>query len=56
VSSRVLVSLRVKASPERAFEAFVNEIGAWWQPNPLFTFTPRAIRACWRSSPARTGA
>ena len=41
MSSRVLVSLRVKASPERAFEAFVNEIGAWWQPNPLFTFTPR---------------
>jgi uncharacterized protein YndB with AHSA1/START domain len=35
------VSLRVRAPPERAFDAFVSEIGAWWQPNALFTFTPR---------------
>jgi uncharacterized protein YndB with AHSA1/START domain len=41
VSSRVLVSLRVKATPERAFAAFVNDIGAWWQANPMFAFTPR---------------
>jgi uncharacterized protein YndB with AHSA1/START domain len=41
VSSRVLVALRVKAPAERAFEAFVGEIGAWWRPNPLFRFTPR---------------
>jgi uncharacterized protein YndB with AHSA1/START domain len=41
VSSRVLVSLRVRAAPERAFAAFVNEIGVWWQANPLFAFTPR---------------
>jgi uncharacterized protein YndB with AHSA1/START domain len=41
VSSRVLVSLRVKAPPQRAFDAFVGEIGAWWQPNVLFAFTPR---------------
>jgi uncharacterized protein YndB with AHSA1/START domain len=41
MSSRVLVSLRVKAAPERAFTAFVDEIGAWWRPNPLFAFTPR---------------
>ena len=41
MSSRVLVSLRVKAPPERAFDAFVGEIGAWWQPNVLFAFTPR---------------
>jgi len=41
VSSRVLVALRVKASPERAFEAFTGEIGAWWRPNPMFAFTPR---------------
>jgi uncharacterized protein YndB with AHSA1/START domain len=40
-ASRVLVALRVKASPERAFEAFTREIGAWWRPNPLFAFTPR---------------
>ena len=32
MSSRVLVSLRVKAAPEQAFTAFVDEIGAWWRP------------------------
>jgi uncharacterized protein YndB with AHSA1/START domain len=41
VSSRILVALRVKASPARAFEAFTAEIGAWWRPNPMFRFTPR---------------
>jgi uncharacterized protein YndB with AHSA1/START domain len=41
LSSRVLVALRVKASPERAFEVFTREIGLWWRPNPLFAFTPR---------------
>jgi uncharacterized protein YndB with AHSA1/START domain len=41
VSSKVLVSLRVKATPERAFAAFVGDIGAWWQANPMFAFTPR---------------
>ncbi|HEX3918072.1 MAG TPA: SRPBCC family protein [Caulobacteraceae bacterium] len=40
--SRVMVALRVKATPERAFEAFVGEIGAWWRANPLFAFTPRS--------------
>ena len=39
--SRVVVALRVKASPDRAFEAFTREIGAWWKPNALFAFTPR---------------
>jgi len=39
--SKVLVALRVRASPERAFEAFTREIGAWWRPNGLFAFTPR---------------
>lgn len=42
MSSRVYVALRVKASPERAFQAFVGEIGAWWRPSPLFATTPRA--------------
>jgi uncharacterized protein YndB with AHSA1/START domain len=42
MSSRVIVALRVKASPERAFAAFVSEIGLWWRPNPLFRFTPRS--------------
>jgi len=42
VTSKVYVALRVKASPERAFSAFVGEIGAWWRPNGLFQTTPRA--------------
>ncbi len=35
-ASRVLVSTRVKATPERAFAAFTEEIAQWWQPNGLF--------------------
>lgn len=42
MTSRVYVALRVKATPERAFQAFVGEIGAWWRPSPLFQTTPRA--------------
>jgi len=42
VTSKVYVALRVKAPPERAFAAFVGEIGAWWRPNGLFQTTPRA--------------
>lgn len=41
MSSSVLVSLRVAASPERAFEVFTREIGSWWKPNQLFELTPR---------------
>jgi uncharacterized protein YndB with AHSA1/START domain len=41
MTSRVFVALRVRAAPERAFAAFVGEIGAWWRPNPLFQTTPR---------------
>ena len=37
-SSRIVVALRVHASPARAFAAFTEEIGAWWRPNPLFAF------------------
>jgi uncharacterized protein YndB with AHSA1/START domain len=44
VTSKVYVALRVKATPEQAFAAFVNEIGDWWRPNPLFQTTPRAGR------------
>jgi hypothetical protein len=40
--SKVIVAIRVKASPQRAFQVFVDEIGAWWRPNMLFAFTPRA--------------
>ena len=41
MTSKVYVALRVKATPERAFAAFVGEIGAWWRPNILFQTTPR---------------
>ena len=41
MTSKVYVALRVKATPERAFQAFVEEIGAWWRPNMLFQTTPR---------------
>jgi uncharacterized protein YndB with AHSA1/START domain len=42
MTSKVFVALRVKASPERAFAAFVGEIGAWWRPSLMFQTTPRA--------------
>jgi uncharacterized protein YndB with AHSA1/START domain len=42
VTSRVLVSLRVAATPQRAFDVFTQDIGAWWRPNTLFRFTPRS--------------
>lgn len=41
MSSRILVAVRVNASPARAFKAFTDEIGTWWRPNDLFRFTPR---------------
>nr|MEA2798815.1 hypothetical protein [Phenylobacterium sp.] len=44
MTSKVYVALRVKATPERAFAAFVEEIGAWWRPSPLFQTTPRSGR------------
>ena len=37
--SHLLVSLRVRSTPERAFEVFTKEIGLWWRPNTLFGFT-----------------
>ena len=42
MSSRVLVALRVPATPERAFAVFTTEIGLWWRPNAMFAFTPRS--------------
>ncbi|HKV55163.1 MAG TPA: SRPBCC domain-containing protein [Candidatus Binataceae bacterium] len=41
MSSRILVALRVAATPERAFEVFTREIGTWWRNNSLFQFTRR---------------
>jgi hypothetical protein len=40
MTSSVLVALRVKASPEHAFDVFTREIGSWWHPDPLFAITP----------------
>jgi len=47
--SKVIVALRVKATPERAFDTFVREIGLWWCSNGLFRFTPGPL-AAWPSS------
>ena len=41
MTAAVIVSIRVGATPLRAFEAFTEEIGEWWRPNPLFALTPR---------------
>lgn len=42
MTSRVIVSVRVPAAPDEAFDVFTREIGLWWQPNGLFHFTPRS--------------
>jgi hypothetical protein len=42
MASRVVVALRVKATPDRAFAVFTGEIGSWWKPNAMFGFTPRS--------------
>lgn len=42
MTSKVYVALRVKATPERAFQVFTADIGVWWRPNILFQTTPRA--------------
>lgn len=42
MTSRVIVSLRVAATPQRAFDAFTQEIGAWWAYTDAFRFTPRS--------------
>jgi uncharacterized protein YndB with AHSA1/START domain len=44
MTSKVYVALRVRATPERAFAAFVEEIGDWWRPSQLFQTTPRPGR------------
>lgn len=41
MTSAVIVSLRVKATPQRSFDIFTQEIGAWWRPARLFQLTPR---------------
>lgn len=39
MSSAVIVSVRVKASPARAFEVFTEDIAQWWRPNGFFQLT-----------------
>ena len=39
--SSVLVSVRVAATPQEAFDLFTRDIALWWRPSPLFRFTPR---------------
>ncbi len=39
--SKVLVSVRVAATPREAFDLFTRDIALWWRPSPLFRFTPR---------------
>lgn len=41
MTAAAIISLRVNVSPQRAFEAFTNDIGTWWQPHALFQLTPR---------------
>jgi hypothetical protein len=41
MTAAVIVSIRVDATPLRAFQAFTAEIGSWWRQNPLFALTPR---------------
>ena len=38
-ASRVLVAIRVPVAAARAFVAFTEQIGDWWEPNGLFQFT-----------------
>ncbi len=38
-----MVSLRVAATPERAFEVFTRDIGLWWRHDGLFAFDTRRI-------------
>jgi uncharacterized protein YndB with AHSA1/START domain len=43
MTSRLLVALRVRSTPARAFDAFTKEIDQWWRPNGLFQFTPNKV-------------
>lgn len=41
MTSKVFLAVRVPADPARAFDAFTQDIAAWWQPDPLFRITPQ---------------
>ena len=38
--SAVIVSLRVRVTPQEAFAVFTQGIAVWWKPNGLFQLTP----------------
>lgn len=40
MTSAIVVSLRVKATPPETFDVFTQDIGLWWKPNGLFQLTP----------------
>jgi Activator of Hsp90 ATPase homolog 1-like protein len=42
MTSHILVSIRVAATPACAFDVFTREIGVWWQPNGLFRFSRKS--------------
>ena len=51
--SRVLVAMRVSATPARAFAAFTDQIGEWWHHNGLFQFDAwRTGRLAFEPGPA----
>jgi uncharacterized protein YndB with AHSA1/START domain len=54
MTSAVIVSLRIRASPLQVFEAFTEDIGQWWVPNPLFMLTPHGD-GCLRFEPGEGG-
>jgi uncharacterized protein YndB with AHSA1/START domain len=41
MTSAVIVSLRVEATPQETFDVFTQEIGLWWKPERFFQITPR---------------
>ncbi len=41
MTSSVLVAIRVRATPQQAFDVFTQEIALWWRPSGLFEVTPR---------------
>jgi uncharacterized protein YndB with AHSA1/START domain len=38
MTASLTVAVRVAATPQRAFDAFTNDIADWWRPNGLFEF------------------
>lgn len=53
MSSRILVALRIAASPGQVFDAFTREIDQWWRPSALFAPNPgRTGRLAFEPGPA----